>query len=136
MAFEVKRIDPIDLQPRKAVGVSLPFSGKSVFNSTYQSKDAIKTNIINYFLTARGERYLNPTFGNGLRALLFDQLTEEKTLQIDKQIRDDISIYFPKVIPTEISTVGVPDSNTVQFTLKYQIADSNIDDEVIINFEQ
>ena len=43
MAFNVRKIDPIDLQPRKAVGVSLPFSGKAVFNSTFQTKDAIKT---------------------------------------------------------------------------------------------
>ena len=51
MAFNIRKIDPIDLQPRKAVGVSLPFSGKAVFNSTFQTKDAIKTNLINYFLT-------------------------------------------------------------------------------------
>ena len=71
MAFEVKKIDPIDLEPRKAVGVSLPFSGKAVFNSTFETKEAIKTNLINYFLTGRGERFLNPTFGNKLQTLLF-----------------------------------------------------------------
>ena len=38
MAFEIKKIDPIDLQPRKAVGVSLPFSGKAVFNQTFETK--------------------------------------------------------------------------------------------------
>ena len=27
MAFNVKRINPLDLQPRKAVGIDLPFSG-------------------------------------------------------------------------------------------------------------
>ena len=42
MAFEVKRINPLDRQPRKAVGISLPFSGQAVFNSTYTTKDAIK----------------------------------------------------------------------------------------------
>ena len=53
MPTEIRKIDPLDFQPRKEVGVSLPFSGKAVFNSTYHSKDAIKTNLINYFLTAR-----------------------------------------------------------------------------------
>ena len=28
MAFDVKKINPLDRQPRKAVGVNLPFSGK------------------------------------------------------------------------------------------------------------
>ena len=51
MAFEVKRINPLDRQPRKAVGISLPFSGQAVFNSTYTTKDAIKNNIINFFIT-------------------------------------------------------------------------------------
>ena len=37
-----KKINPLDRQPRKAVGVDLPFSSPSVFNSTYQTKDALK----------------------------------------------------------------------------------------------
>tara|TARA_E500000178_G_C16356265_1_gene459682 strand:- start:7 stop:417 length:411 start_codon:yes stop_codon:yes gene_type:complete len=136
MAFEVKKIDPLDLQPRKAVGVSLPFSGKAVFNSTFQSKDAIKTNLINYFLTAKGERYMNPEFGNGLQALLFDQLTEDKVRQIDALIRRDLQIFFPRVEATNISTAGNADKNTVQFSMSYKVKDSNIEDEVTINFVQ
>ena len=136
MAFEVKKINPLDLQPSKPVGVKLPFSGTAVFNTTYQTKDAIRTNLINFFLTSRGERYLNPTFGNGLQALLFEQLTADKVKLIDAQIKKDLAFYFPKVKAVEISTVGVPDSNTVQFALKYEVIDTNIEDELVINFEQ
>ena len=50
MPFEVKKINPIDRQPRKAVGVSIPFSGKAVFNQTFETKEALKSNIINYLL--------------------------------------------------------------------------------------
>ena len=106
MAFEVKKIAPIDLQPRKAVGVKLPFSGKAVFNQTFETKEAIKTNLINFFLTSRGERYLNPTFGNLLQNLLFEQLTQTKVNQIDEQVRNDLTTYFPRVEPIEISTIG------------------------------
>jgi phage baseplate assembly protein W len=136
MAFEVKKIDPLDLQPRKAVGVKLPFSGKSVFNSNYTTEDALKTNLINYFLTSRGERYLNVDFGNSLQQLLFDQLTENKVKEIDATIKADLAFYFPKVQPVDISTVGIPDNNTVQFSMKYKVKDTNIEDEVVINFEQ
>ena len=83
MAFDVQQINPLDLQPRKAVGVGLPFSSKSVFNSTYATKDAIKSNLINYFLTEKGERFLNPALGAGLRALLFDQMTEESKRKLN-----------------------------------------------------
>ena len=51
MAFDAKKINPIDLKPRVAVGVDIPFSGKAVFNQTFQTVDAIKANLINYLLT-------------------------------------------------------------------------------------
>jgi|TARA_B110000285_G_scaffold147402_1_gene164545 phage baseplate assembly protein W len=136
MPVSIEKISPIDNQPSKAVGISLPFNGQAVFNSTYQTKDAIKTNIINYFLTARGERYLNPLFGNKLQNLLFDQLTQDKIREIDAIVRNDLKIYFPRVEPVEINTIGTPDNNTVQFTLQYKVRDTNIEDEVVINFEQ
>ena len=136
MAFEVRKINPLDLQPRKAIGVDLPFSGQSVFNSTYQTKDALKANLINFFLTETGERFLNPTLGTKLRSLLFDSLTEEKVRQIDFIIKEDLKLNFPKVEPVEISTTGIPDRNTVQFFLKYKVLETNIEDELAINFEQ
>ena len=37
MAFEVRKIDPLDLRPSKGVGVSLPFTGPAVFNTTYET---------------------------------------------------------------------------------------------------
>ena len=136
MAFEIKKIDPIDLQPRKAVGVSLPFSGKAVFNQTFETKQAIKTNLINYFLTGKGERYLNPTFGNQLQNLLFEQLTQDNVKEIDQLVRNDLEFYFPRVEPVEINTLGDADKNTVSFSLKYKLRDTDIEDEVVINFEQ
>jgi|TARA_B110000908_G_C10011424_1_gene338727 phage baseplate assembly protein W len=136
MPFEVKKIAPIDLQPSRAVGVKLPFTGAAVFNQTYESKDAIKTNLINYFLTYRGERYMNPTFGNGIQRELFETMTADKVKMIDTQIKKDLSYYFPRVIAHDISTTGIPDEHVVQFSLKYSVRDTNIEDEVIINFEQ
>lgn len=136
MAFEVQKINPLDLQPRKAIGVKLPFTGKAVFNSTYQSKDAIRTNLINYFLTGQGERYLNPLFGNGLQKLLFEQLTEEKVKEIDEKVKADLKFYFPTVVVKKIETIGIPDTNTVQFGMRYVVESTNIEDEVVINFEQ
>ena len=136
MAFEVKKIPAIDFQPRKAVGVALPFSGKAVFNQTFETKEALKTNLINYFLTSRGERYLNPNFGNLLQNLLFENLTRDKVRQIDELVRNDLQLYFPKVEPVEISTIGNPDTNTVSFSLSYRLRDTEIEDELTINFEQ
>ena len=136
MAFEVKKIDPRDLQPRTAIGVKLPFSGRAVFNSTFTSAEAIKQNLINYFLTGVGERFMNPTFGNGLQAIMFDQMTESKVKEIDAKIKRDLEFYFPRVKVENIETIGYPDTNRVEFSMSYTVKDTNIEDEVVINFEQ
>src|SRR6056300_1487892 len=104
MAYDVKRIDPLDLQPRKAIGVSLPFSGKAVFNSTYQSKDAIKTNLINLLLTGTGERFLNPNFGACLIGFLFENITEASLRRFKNEILSTIELYFPRI---RVSTLDV-----------------------------
>lgn len=136
MAFELKKIDPLDLQPRKGIGVSLPFSGPAVFNTTFETKEAIKTNLINYFLTGVGERFFNPNFGSGLRNLLFEQLTEQKLQEIKEVIKDGLNNYFPRVVALDIQLNSDPDNNTVFFVLKYRISETNIQDSLIINFEQ
>ena len=79
MAFGAQKIFPIDTKPGTAVGVSLNFNNPGVFQSTYLTKDAIKNNLINYFLTNQTERYLNPNFGGNLRKYLFEQINSNTT---------------------------------------------------------
>ena len=74
MAFNPQQIYPIDFEKSVAVGVNLPLNGLAVFTSNYLTKDAIKNNLINYFLTNPGERPLNPSFGGGLRDFIFDSI--------------------------------------------------------------
>lgn len=135
MAVKFERISPLDRQPRKAVGIDLPFSGQAVFNSTFTTKDAIKANLINYFLTNPGERVFNPNFGAGLKSLLFEPIDEDQVEGIRIKILEDIKVFFPRVKPTQVELIGEPDSNSISFTMRYAIADSNIEDDLIINFE-
>jgi|TARA_B110000977_G_scaffold132090_1_gene168205 phage baseplate assembly protein W len=136
MAYEAKRINPLDLQPRKAVGLNLPFSTKEVFTSNFQTKDAIKTNLINYFLTNRGERYLNPLFGSRIREMLFENINDESIERIESIVREAVGVYFPRVQVKEVKTVPNHDENLVQFYLGYSIKDTGIDDELLINITQ
>jgi phage baseplate assembly protein W len=136
MAFNVQQINPLDLQPRKAVGVGLAFSSTSVFNSTYSTKDALKANRINYFLTEKGERFLNPALGAGLRALLFEQMTEDKKEEINYVVRQGVSEWFPNVLIQDIKTAYSQDTNTVTVLMNYSVLQTNIQDQLVINFEQ
>jgi phage baseplate assembly protein W len=136
MAFDVKKINPLDRQPKKAIGVNLPFSGDVVFNPNYFTKDAVRNNLINFFLTGKGERYMNPSFGSGLPSELFEQITEDKLNVLGIKIKDELRLYFPKVVTQDLSLIADPDKNSIEFYLKYSILDSNIEDEVIINIQQ
>lgn len=135
MAFEIKKINPLDLQPRKAIGVNIPFSARAVFNQTFESKDAIRANLINFFLTGRGERLYKPLFGSGLRDLIFDNINNESLGRVEEYVREGLQVYFPRVVVTELNVVGDPDYNKINFFLKYSISNTNIEDELLINFE-
>lgn len=136
MAYNVKKINPLDLQPRKAIGVKLPFSGRAVFNSTYQSKDAIKANLINFFLTGRGERFLNPNFGSGLRNFLFENINEGALRGAKENIKSLLEVYFPRIVVRDLTLQSNPDENLIIFFLKYEVAETDINDEIVINIEQ
>ena len=47
-----------------------------------------------------------------------------------------MEVLFPRVNIVNLTTVGDPDTYTVQFAMSYTVQDTNIEDEVIINFEQ
>ena len=136
MAFNVEKINPLDLQPRKAVGVSLPFSSKAVLNSTYTTKDALKSNLINFFLTGRRERFLNPNFGTNLRALLFNQMTPDTKEEILQEVRSSIADWFPNITVENLIVEETPDNHAVNIYIKYSVNQTNIQDELLINFEQ
>ena len=136
MPFEVKKINPIDRQPRKAVGIQLPFSAKSVFTSNYQTKDSIKNNLINFFLTNRGERYMNPTFGSTLREKLFENINGDLQSEIEGLVDYALEAYFPNVQPIDMQIIPDVDNNLIQFYLSYEISNTNIKDELLINIEQ
>ena len=74
MAYRVPNINPIDVSGRVAIGVSVPFNNIAVFNQTYSTSTQVKSNIINYILTRKGERVLNPDFGLGLEEYIFENI--------------------------------------------------------------
>ena len=135
MAFAAKKIFPIDTKPGTAVGVSIPFNSPTVFYSTYTTKDAIKNNLINYFLTDTTERYLNPNFGANLRSFIFEQITTNNLEGLKEYVQSQISTYFPSVIILSLNILSTPDYNEVTIDLKYNIKDTGITDQIQIAFQ-
>ena len=136
MAFNVQQINPLDLQPSVGVGVGLPFSSDQVFTTTYTTQEALKSNLINYFLTGQSERFFNPNLGTGLRALLFDQATQDKEDEIESVVRSGIATWFPNITINNITTNFSPDTYTSTLYLAYSVNMTNITDQLVINFQQ
>lgn len=135
MAFGAKKIFPIDTQPDTAVGVSISFNAPAVFYSTYTTKDAIRNNLLNYFLTNKTERYLNPLFGANLRAFIFEQITSGNLDGLKQDIQSQISLYFPNVAVVSLDVLSDTDNNEITVVLKYNIVDTGISDQLQITFQ-
>jgi phage baseplate assembly protein W len=99
---------------------------------TYTTREQTKANLINYLLTNRGERVFNPTFGADLRNLVFENIIDVTTEELQERIQNDIKNYFPQVIVEEIRFDNTPDSNTINFTLTYNILNFGITDDIQI----
>jgi phage baseplate assembly protein W len=134
MAFGAQKIFPIDTKPGTAVGVAIPFNAPGVFYSTYTTKDAVRNNLLNFFLTNPPERYLNPTFGSGLRAFIFEQITTGNLEGLKEDIQSQITQYFPNVGIASLDIFEDPDYNTITVSLKYNVIDTAISDEIQIAF--
>jgi phage baseplate assembly protein W len=129
MAYIVRNVDVLDLKPSTGVGIDLPFNGPTGINTTYTTKDAVKANLLNFILTGKRERVMNPTFGSGVRDLIFEQQTDELT----DQIIGGVEVYFPQVQINTLNVVQSPDSYTVTIYLNYSVINTNIQDELQIN---
>jgi phage baseplate assembly protein W len=131
MAFGNVKIYPIDQNARKAVGVSLPFNGNAVFNSTFTTKDAVRSNLINFLLTNPEERLFNSTYGAGLRKYVFQQISSGTFSEIQNYIESVITKYFPN-LSAQISVASSSDYNTIYITIDYIIQNTGISDNVEI----
>jgi len=134
MAFGAKRIFPIDTRPSVGVGVAIPFNAPAVFRTTYTTQNAIKNNLINFFLTEPGERYLDPTFGGGLRSFIFEQITNNTIELLKEDIQAKIDTYFPNVIVSSLDVFQNTDTNSLVVSINYTIADTATSDEIEIAF--
>lgn len=123
---------PIDLEARKAVGFGFPLNGDAVFVPTYTTSDQIKANLVNWLLTNKGERIMNPNFGADLKSLLFQQADVGLEDQLQFNIETSIKEYFPMIQVKEINFDIDTDRNTTNFILTYEIVLFGVEDTVNI----
>ncbi len=131
--YQFKNIDILDLKPSTGVGIKVPFDGETGINTTFTTQDAIKSNLLNFLLTGKRERVINPTFGSGLRELLFEPITGDLNAAIRELIVDGVSQFFPNVIINSLGVQQNPEQSTITIILNYSVINTNIQDEIQIN---
>lgn len=134
MAFGAKKIFPLDTRPGTGIGVAIPFNAPAVFFSTYTTKDAIRNNLLNFFLTNKTERYLNNNFGADLRAFIFEQITSDNIDSLKENIQSLIKTYFTNIKVEKLDILEYPDYNEIKVELNYSIIDTGITDQIQITF--
>tara|TARA_R110000851_G_scaffold149860_2_gene290574 strand:+ start:8476 stop:8901 length:426 start_codon:yes stop_codon:yes gene_type:complete len=133
MAYIVRNVDVLDLKPSTGVGISIPFDGQTGINTTYTTTAAIKSNLINFLLTGKRERIMNPNFGSGLREIIFEQVTEDTSAVIEDLIRGGVEQFFPQVVIESLNIELNSNNATINIYLKYTIINTNIEDELQLN---
>ena len=128
------RVNPLDLQKNIAIGVSLPFNGPGVFNSTYTTKDQIKSNLVNLLLTDVGERIMNPGFGCNLQRFLFEGITDSNLELLTENISNSIAIFIPEITVKNVIATPNTDYNLVSLTIEYILNISQTPDQVTVQF--
>ena len=123
---------PIDLNARKAVGFGFPLNGNAVFVPTYQTKNQIQANLINYLLTNKNERVFNPSFGADLRSLVFKNPTATSLDELQFEIENALIILFPEIEVKEINFEDQGNENSITFSLTYNIITLGIEDSINI----
>jgi|15BtaG_2_1085339.scaffolds.fasta_scaffold02126_4 phage baseplate assembly protein W len=109
-----------DLNSKQGIGIDLPFDGNRLFDINYLTKDQIKANLINLFLTSPGERLQNPFFGVGLKKYLFENEIDETSIQSNIQQQVDQYIYGITVQKIDLNLNEDENSLNIIFTYSFK----------------
>jgi phage baseplate assembly protein W len=97
--------------------------GISMYGSDFfiikQDQDLIAESIERLIMTNNNERLKHPFLGADLKRLLFEQADEETTAFIEKQIREQIAIYEPRVNLTKVDIQNDSQNNRFNIHLGF-----------------
>lgn len=135
MAYIIQNKFPIDTQPDTALGFKIIFNGDAIFVPTYTTKDQLKQNLINWFLTNRGERYMNPNFGANLREVIFEGIIEEDLNLLKQRLQNEVNVLFPAVKIMELKILQNEDQNQIRIELTYNVINFGIEDQIELTLQ-
>ena len=102
--------------------------------------EAVKQNIKHLLLTNPGEKMMDPTFGVGLRRLLFEQDIRYVQSEIEARIQNQVRMYIPHIILLDVELLNRYEEsalspNAISIKIKYRIIPLNEQDLLDITIE-
>ena len=85
---------------------------------------AVKRSIINLMFTEPYERFFNPNIGAGLKAYLFENISQDTEFMIREKIIESIRNYEPRANVIEVSVTAKPDDNMYTASIIFSILNS------------
>ena len=111
-----------DSSLKREIGVGVQFIENGIFTSTYTTKDQTKNQLVNYILTNPGEVLFNPTYGSGIRLILFEPNINLDSLVED--LKEGISNNVQNIVVKNVSA-NSDGNNNVLISINYSINNQN-----------
>lgn len=137
--FRRKKVIPngntaTNLKYANPLGVLLPFNNpRGIFNLGYTNEEQVYSNLKNLLLTAKGERYMLPTFGTDIRTLLFENIASEDEFfdSLKNEIRSAITEWMPYLVVNRLDANLADEQeddrdHSIKISLVVQIVDTGI----------
>ena len=88
--------------------------------------DAIRNSISNIFNWKKGERILNPEFGNPLEEYLYETINPMTARSIGAAFKNAIVLWEPRVVVNNINVIANEDSNEYRIVVTISVPTLNI----------
>ncbi len=90
-----------------------------------KNEDAIKRSVQNLVRIQVGEVFFNNLLGSRISGSLFELATADYTDPIRSEIETSIRNFEPRVNLTDIKFISIPDENSIDVTIFYDIVGLN-----------
>lgn len=128
------KILKVHLDKTVQVGISLPMNVSNVFPMTFSNKEQIKSNLLNFILTNKGERLYRPNFGTDIRKKLFEPNID---YEVFRQVMfDDIGKEFIDVLDLEdIAIESDIKTDVLRIAIVYRLKSEYESDLIQLTFD-
>ena len=117
-----------DRDTRVSVGLDLPLGrdgNGTYFATTDTTIDSIKNDVRLLLLTQRGERVMQPFLGMDIRRFLFEQITDDTSIEIENDIVETFQTWLPFVELRDIDIdLKDQDRNQIKINVKFNIVNA------------